>query len=171
MEKGISSEELAGLSTFKKASRTFSKYYPDLVVRYARCKGHFQKCEICTKASDMYKNTNLKYNQRKIIAEIKRLHLRQQAGERLTLEANRLTAMENDARGQPKMALIFSDGMTIYMTNTPKLSKSNTKETVKTIESRIIGVEVICGDINTMFLYYTDDMVSGGSAQSNGGLE
>ena len=29
--------------------------------------------------------------------------------------------------------------------------------------SRVIGVEVYCGPINTVFLYTTDNMVSGGS--------
>lgn len=161
----VPEEEQASISTFRTAIKTFSEYYPDITLRFARCKGHFQTCEVCTRATDMWKNPKLKEIQRKVIGDVKRLHLKQQAGERLYLETNREAAKQLDPKtGQPKMALLFTDGMTIYTTNTPKLSKTKTKETVKTIESRIIGVEIVCGLINTTFLYFTDDMVSGGAA-------
>jgi hypothetical protein len=156
-------KKLASLTTFRKAFNQFGKHHTDVQLRLARCKGHFQTCEVCSRATDMLKNGKLHKLQRNVIREVKRLHLKQQKGERLHLDMHRQLCKEKDDKGQPKMALLFSDGMTIYTTNTPKLSKSNSKGSTKTIESRVIGVEVVCGDIETMFIYTTDDMVGGGA--------
>lgn len=51
--------------------------------------------------------------------------------------------------------------MTVYTTNTPKF-KANSKNTT-VIETRVIGVEVICGTIETTFLYLLDATVNGGA--------
>lgn len=53
--------------------------------------------------------------------------------------------------------------MTIQTCNTPKIGKyMHNKNTIQ-MENRVIGVEVYCGNINTLFIYYTDDLVSGGA--------
>ncbi len=155
---------MASKTTFFRALEQYNKVSKDKQLRFARCKGHFQTCEVCNKAADLMKNMHMTKEQRQVFRAVKRLHLKQQAGERSYLDANREACkVERDEKGQPKMALLFSDGMTIYTTNTPKVTKANSKGTVKQIESRIIGVEVVCLDINTMFLYSTDDMVGGGA--------
>ena len=47
--------------------------------------------------------------------------------------------------------------------NTPKKGSRNSKGDNTHITSRIIGVEVHCGPIHGTFLYYTDNLVSGGA--------
>lgn len=154
----------ASISTFKRAFKNFNEdKNQSIQLRLARCKGHFQCCEVCNKASDVLKSTRLNAIQRLVIRKIKRQHLLQQQHERQNLERQRQLCREKDELNQPKCALLFCDGMTIYTTQTPKISKENSKEGVKKIETRIIGIEVTCGDINTTFIYYTDDMVSGGA--------
>lgn len=156
--------EEAKKSTFGRAMHLFAELNKGTKLHFSRCKGHFQTCEVCNKADDLMKNTRMTGVQRDVYRQVKRLHLKQQLQERLHLDTNRISCKEKDERGQPKMALIFSDGMTIFTTNTPKMYKKKSKgEPAKKIESRIIGVEVVCGDIDTMFIYYTDNMVGGGS--------
>ena len=53
--------------------------------------------------------------------------------------------------------------MTIMTCNTPKVGKKRHSTAKSQIESRVIGVEVYCGPVQTVFLYYTDNMVSGGA--------
>jgi len=48
-------------------------------------------------------------------------------------------------------------------TETPKVGKDRHSKGTQTMESRVIGVEVFCGTIETTFLYFTDNMVSGGA--------
>jgi hypothetical protein len=53
--------------------------------------------------------------------------------------------------------------MTIQTCNTPKVGKNRHSTAKSQIESRCIGVEVYCGPVQTVFIYVTDNMVSGGS--------
>jgi hypothetical protein len=92
------------------------------------------------------------------------LHLAQQAAERAFLDKNKLRCKELNQFGQPICGMIFSDGMTTMSGNTPKVGidhHSSPKSTY--MQSRVIGVEVICGPIDTVFLYLTDNMVHSGS--------
>jgi len=57
--------------------------------------------------------------------------------------------------------LLFPDAMTQYTCLTPRF-KNNSKGDQK-IESRLIGVEVYCGPIKTVFVYRTDALVVGGA--------
>ena len=102
--------------------------------------------------------------QREIIREFQQLHLFQQAAERSYMDKNKARCRELDKDGQPLVAMLFSDGMTSMSGNTPKVGK-NHHSSPKTnyMVSRVIGVEVYCGPINTVFLYTTDNMISGGS--------
>ena len=56
---------------------------------------------------------------------------------------------------------LFADGMTQYTCQTPKFRKVSKGD--KTIETRIVGIEVVCGPINTVLVYRTDELVSGGA--------
>lgn len=53
--------------------------------------------------------------------------------------------------------------MTNMTCATPKVGVKRHSHAGKQIDSRVIGVEVICGSIETVFLYYTDNLVSGGA--------
>lgn len=56
------------------------------------------------------------------------------------------------------------DGFTVQKCNTPKFGKMRQSKTSRTpIESRVIGVEVICGPIASVFVYYTDNLVCSGA--------
>ncbi|KAJ1384711.1 hypothetical protein B484DRAFT_410710 [Ochromonadaceae sp. CCMP2298] len=69
-----------------------------------------------------------------------------------------------DAAGQPIKAFIFSDGFTIQKCNLPKEGKlRHSQASRKPLESRVVGVEVICGPIDEVFVYYTDNLVAGGA--------
>ena len=53
--------------------------------------------------------------------------------------------------------------MTIQRCNTPKFGKTRHSTAKAQIESRVIGVEAYCGPVEAVFLYVTDNMVSGGA--------
>jgi hypothetical protein len=57
--------------------------------------------------------------------------------------------------------------MTKDTTKTPKEGSGN-KRSGTWIEHRVIGVEVVCGPINGMFIYTTDNLIAGGA---NGMIE
>lgn len=52
--------------------------------------------------------------------------------------------------------------MTVARGATPKTGKMRHSQPDSTVESRVIGVEVVCGPIDGVFLYTTDNMISGG---------
>lgn len=153
-------EDIPSIETFRRAFNDCKN------IRLLGCKGSFQTCEICNNANELMRNTKKKYSRKQIeiVRSYKSLHIKQQASERDYLEKSKLRAKEfDDSTGQPKVALLFSDGMTIQRCNTPKVGKGRCSKGIKTIESRVIAVEVICGSIDTVFVYYTDDFVSGGA--------
>jgi len=97
-----------------------------------------------------------------IIQKFRQLHLQQQSAERRFLDDRKHLALTRlDEFGNPINALFFIDGMTQYTCQTPKFKKPSKGD--RTIESRIIGVEVYCGPIKTVFIYRTDSLVSSGS--------
>jgi hypothetical protein len=54
--------------------------------------------------------------------------------------------------------------MTTRRCDTPKIGRKRiSKGGHKLIESRVIGVEVVCGPIKGVFIYYTDNLVTGGA--------
>jgi hypothetical protein len=179
-------ETPVSLSTFRRA---FEKQKN---IKLLGCKGSFHTCEICNNALDLlhdqskyfffiififtfiyyFNNNKNKYfveanyteSQREIIREFQQLHLFQQAAERAYLDKNKLKCRDVDQNGQPLFGMIFSDGMTAMSGNTPKTGKDHHSSPKSTyMESRVIGVEVYCGPISTVFLYTTDNMVSGGA--------
>ena len=155
----------ASKATFRRAMNIYrKKHKEEVTLRFSRCKGHFQTCEVCNKADDLLRNTRMTLAQKDVFRAVKSIHIAQEKQERVHLEKMRQMCREKDEKGQPKMAMLFSDGMTIYTTNTPKMFQKNSKgEPLKKIQSRMVGMEVVCGDISTMFMYYTDNLVRGGS--------
>jgi hypothetical protein len=99
-----------------------------------------------------------------IVQSFRRSHLLQQQRERQHLDNNIEKAREIDEVGQPKSALLFSDGFTEQKGETPKWGRNSHGSRYKTtISSRVIGVEVVCGPIHENFVYYTDNLVTKGA--------
>jgi hypothetical protein len=62
------------------------------------------------------------------------------------------------------LTLLPTDGFTIHKCNLPKEGlKRHSQMSRKPIESRVVGVEIICGPIDEVFVYYTDNLVAGGA--------
>jgi hypothetical protein len=67
------------------------------------------------------------------------------------------------------MIITKSDGMTKDTTKTPKEGVGSHRHACGTfIEHRVIGVEVVCGPVKGMFIYTTDNMLTG---NANGMIE
>ena len=86
--------------------------------------------------------------------------MNQQSAERRYLDDRKLRAEEMDGI-RPKRVLLFPDAMTQYTCLTPRFQRHSKGD--QKIESRLIGVEVYCGPIKTIFIYRTDAMVIGGA--------
>lgn len=125
---------------------------------------------------------------REATLNFKAMHLDQQAQERDEMKRKRALATEFDKNGQPKYAFFLTgkrryfvfiiglrsscklivDAMTATAANTPHIGARGSKLSVShnskdnCIESRIIGVEVVCGVIDTHFIYFTDNLVGHG---------
>lgn len=96
-----------------------------------------------------------------MIQRFRQLHLSQQSLERQYLDVRKNKALEKDDFGHPYRALLFPDGMTQFTCLTPRFKKVSKGD--KVIESRIVGIEVYCGPIKTVFVYRTGAMVGGGA--------
>ena len=80
-----------------------------------RCKGNFSTCDICNAANAFLTDGSRRYttSQRELILKWRRLHLKQQAAERLDLERRRQEALYVDPHThQPTKAFMFGDAMT-----------------------------------------------------------
>ena len=158
--RGFAAQFIAGYTTFSTAFKQREN------VRFLGAKGSFNTCEICNSLNNLLKNTHKKLKHKeqiRIVQEFKRLHIAQQSIERKRLEVNKEMALEVDDSGQPLQALLFFDGMTELTGNTPKLGGNRHSKVDHIIANRVIGVEVYCGPINTVFLYHTDQMVGKGA--------
>jgi hypothetical protein len=96
----------------------------------------------------------------------RRRHLKKQAGERDNVEKKKREAAAVDlTTGQPLAFYCGADGLTEHRTISPKdrVGTKGSNLDVGSLTNRCMGVEVICGPINAIFLYYTDDFTSKGS--------
>lgn len=62
---------------------------------------------------------------------------------------------------RPRAALLFPDFMTEYTCQTPAWEKSSASDLK--VDSRLLGIEVYCGTIKTVFIYRVDSLVVGGA--------
>lgn len=89
--------------------------------------------------------------------------------ERKKSDVRREEARRTDmATGQPNHAFILVDPCTSYRGNSPIVGKKSDSTDVvgklsKHFEQRIIGVEVVCGPVDGIFFYTTDNMQRGGA--------
>jgi len=152
----------ARINTFRKAFASLKDS-----IRLLGCKGSFQTCDICNCANDLLKSKSCKFSkeQREAILKWKRLHLLLQAEERDELDKNRNLAKNEKEMGQYKYAFFLADGMTQYTTNTPRVGSNyrKGKQDSAVLGTRVIGVEVVCGPIDEVFLFLVDDLVGGGA--------
>ena len=100
-----------------------------------------------------------------ILVRLKTMHIQQQAAERENLELRMQQARDcMDNNRNPKYAFFYPDGYTEHKGLTPKEHyMRESKGGIQKHGNRLIGVKVVCGPIDTHFLYSTDDIVSGGA--------
>ena len=148
---------------------TFSTAYESVKekIKFKNSRGSFETCSICNQIDDHMRKITLNWSKKQIdmIISLKDLHISQQAKERQDME-NRMkqAAQSIDDEGNPEFAFLFPDGYSIHKTETPKLCRGagKDKSLSETLSNRIMGFRVICGPIDTHFLYNLDDMVPGG---------
>jgi hypothetical protein len=135
-------------------------------VRLMRCKGNFSTCELCSNATELL--TSRKYNkqERKLILEYRKQHLKEQARQREALELEKIKAAALDYNGQPTQCVFFSDAITETRGQTPNWGRSSSKADAGApqVGNRTIGVEAYCGPVRTIFLYHTDEFSLGHGA-------
>lgn len=148
-------------TTFRDAFRTLYDQ-----IRLRGCKGSFDTCAICNTINDQLKSNSRKWtkSQYTLVMKVKRLHLTQQANERRDSEARKILAREVDSEGNFTSAYFEADGYTEYKCLTPKnyYNRQSKGDTSK-MANRVIGVIVICGKIETRFVYSLDELVYGGA--------
>jgi hypothetical protein len=132
------------------------------------CKGNFSTCEICNNAAYLLRDTSKRFShiQREIVMQYRRLHLDQQAKERIDLDQRKREARKVDSFGQPAKFLIFGDAITAHIGQTPKLGstrQSSSDKNAPHIHNRTMAFEVICGPIDTIYMYHLDSFVSAGA--------
>ena len=104
-----------------------------------------------------------------IIVEYRREHIRIQERERAQYDriSTKCTTERDPTNSNPLFFQIFPDGMTTSTGDTPhffvngRIGKNDHGK--PTIESRVIGMRVICGPFNELFVYYTDNLVRSGA--------
>jgi hypothetical protein len=85
-----------------------------LVAKLNGGKGTFEKCDICHNAEQLLRgNRQWGKCERNIIYAYRRRHIVQQFAERIKLRQNITSTYELGDDGQPLVALLFSDGMTV----------------------------------------------------------
>jgi hypothetical protein len=162
-----------GRTCFDRALESFSStsfQNQGYVVRMRRCKHNFSTCDICNNADALLRGgRSITEVQRRILQEYLHTHYKIQQAEReeqrLAIEA----ARETDHLGQPKQAFMLFDGFSVFKGVTPKWSrgvfggKSHTEKEEPKVENRIIAGIIVCGDLDTVFAYSVDQLISGGA--------
>ena len=113
-----------------------------------RCHGKFSTCEICNNAAYILRTqTKWTKSQRDIILQLRRVHLRQQAEEHINLEYRKNFCKDLDENSQPIAFLLFYDGITASLGDTPNYGIEGHKcahtKNATSIANRTIGVEII----------------------------
>jgi hypothetical protein len=148
-----------------KENRKYGHLFDDL--RFMRCKGNFSTCDVCNNAADLLRDRSKRFTkaQRDVIIKYRRLHLKQQAQQRMDLEMRKRKALEHeDINGNPVSALFFLDAITESRGDTPyHKGRSKKDQAAKVIENRTIGLQVYCGPVKEVFLYHTDQFVFKGA--------
>jgi hypothetical protein len=131
-----------------------------------RSKGTFNTCSICLDVNALIKNATSP-GARDVLTKFRRAHLERQANERRDCELRRLEAAKVGPDGAPQMAFILCDAMTHRKGDVPKITvdkrQASSDSQAKCYSNRVVGVEVVCGPINTTFLYTMNNTVRSGA--------
>jgi hypothetical protein len=111
-------EDHASLTTFKRAIKQLKHNLlkeEGAVLKLSGGKGHFEKCDICCNAEQLLQANALKWTrgEKDIVYAYRRRHIAQQFAERIKLRQNIESTYDLGDDGQPMVALLFSDGMTV----------------------------------------------------------
>jgi len=140
-------------------------------VRLRRCKHNFSTCDICNNAQALLQDKARKwaYGQEDILRKYLKVDLQIQGSERDEEKRAVLAARKMNAMGQPEQAFMLFDGFSIHKGVTPKWSRgvyggrSHTQKEEPKVENRVIAGIVICGEIDTVFVYTVDQLTRGGA--------
>lgn len=117
MRRSRGQHDHAKLTTFKRAFRKLKaalQKEDGTVVKFSGGKGHFEKCDICHQADQLLcGSSHWSKSEQNIIYAYRRRHIAQQFAERMKLRQNIDSTYELNDVGQPEVALLFSDGMTV----------------------------------------------------------
>jgi hypothetical protein len=159
---------------FQRAFESFSRTSlrnEGFVVRLRRCKQNFSTCDICNNADVLLQDKARKWDvgQREILRSYLKTHQDIQFDERQAEIDAVLRARTLDSMGQPRECFTLFDGFSVHKGVTPKWGKgvfggkSHTQKEEPKVQNRIIAGIVICGHIDTIFVYSVDQMMSGGA--------
>ena len=82
------------------------------------------------------------------------------------MEVNIGRARSEVVGGQPQYAHILADAMSQWRGNTPKIGGGDfrhSKNDATFVENRVMAVEMVCGPIDCVRLYHTNNLVNGGA--------
>jgi len=82
------------------------------------------------------------------------------------MEVNIGRARSEVVGGQPQYAHILADAMSQWRGNTPKIGGGDfrhSKNDATFVENRVMAVEIVCGPIDCVRLYHTNNLVNGGA--------
>jgi hypothetical protein len=158
-----------GINT-KAKSDTFRKALDSLYdsIRLVHAKGSFPTCDTCNNANDMLRNPKVSFNPefRDIVMKFKRAHLMRQMEERAYMEENIHRAKSEVKGHQPQVAHLLCDAISSWRGNTPKVGGGqyrHSKGDQNFVENRVMAVEMVCGPINCVRLYHSNNLVSSGA--------
>jgi hypothetical protein len=162
IRRKLATGQYAAESCFRQAWQYMAKEHN---LKLSGGRGAHDKCAVCANADELLRvsdTSGWSPQERDIVMEFRRMHIHQQMKEREYLEKNIIETYELDPLGQPISVLILIDAMTCIKGDTPHRGMENVEESNK-VTSRLFGAEVHCGDIHETFLYYVDNMKSGGA--------
>jgi len=153
----------AQIDTFKKALDSLHDS-----IRLVHAKGSFPTCDICNNANDLLRSPKVSYNPefRDIVMKFKRAHLMRQMEERAYMERNINRARTEIIGQQPQVAHLLCDAISSWRGNTPKVGGGqfrHSKSDQSFVENRVMAVEMVCGPINCVRLYHSNNLVSSGA--------
>lgn len=151
--------------------------------------GSLPTCSVCNTAHEMMRNKFAwSEEQRTIVLQFLRLHLKQQQTERLRLELVKkkcatefgkrlnlsylkrtglllllLLLLLLDSVGNPKNLFIYADAMTESAGDSPKEGCQRHSTPGKVIKNRLFAVQIVCGSIDNILYISVDQTMPGGA--------
>jgi hypothetical protein len=162
VKRNLDVSQYAAESTFRDAWLDMAKAHK---LKLSGGRGAHSRCAVCANADELLRvsgSSGWSAQELGIVMEFRRMHIYQQMKEREYLEMNTFETYNLDPAGQPMSALILIDAMTCVKGDTPHRGMENVEDP-NHVTSRLFGAEVHCGHIHETFLYYVDNLASGGA--------